>query len=379
MNVNFFFVQMKNIIDQSIIICKNERLNVLIEYEKKSCYLTNSKNRHLIVDFWTKKTLKIDVMTLTTFQNFTFMSSSSFIVNQSVMSTTFISTIFVFAFNQKYVINIDIIVYDTSKVVEIIISMTKVFLNFWQNDDFVVNLFSKKWMFIDLKSDVKSMLFKIYSFDQTNKNFIDQKFDKLQRQNKLKYITQSTSFNYSVFVIWRIIQKNSNESSIRKNKVIINIRKLNKIIKSNIYFISLQTNVIILIVECFYISVFDATNFFHQWLIQIANRYKFIVMSHRDQKQFNVAVMNFKNSSIYVQRKINVILRVYRVFVKIYVNDIVMFNKILKKYLFHLRQIFELLNFFDIRFFFQKFLFELFYDDIIESKNKRVRFEYCRR
>ena len=179
MNVNFSFVQMRNIIDQLIIICKNERLNVLIEYEKKNCYLINSKNRHLTVDFWTKKVLKIDVMTLTAFQSFTFMSSSSFVVNQSVVSTTFVSTIFVFAFSQKYVINIDIIVYDTSKVVEIIISMTKVFFNFWQDDDFVVNLFSKKWMFIDLKSNVKSMLFKIYSFDQADKDFIDQEFDKL--------------------------------------------------------------------------------------------------------------------------------------------------------------------------------------------------------
>ena len=109
-----------------------------------------------------------------------------------------------------------------------------------------------------------------------------------------------------------------------------------------------------MIAECFYISIFDAINFFHQWLIQITDRYKLIVISHKNQKQFNVAIMSFKNSSIYVQRKINVILRVYKVFVKAYVNDIMMFNKILKKHLFHLRQIFELLNFFDIRFFLKK-------------------------
>ena len=168
--------------------------------------------------------------------------------------------------------------------------------------------------------------------------------------------------------MWRIIQKNSNESSIRKNKMIVNIRKLNKIIKSNIYLMSLQTNVIVLMIECFYISIFDAINFFHQWLIQITNRYKLIVISHKNQKQFNVAIMSFKNSSIYVQRKINVILRVYKIFVKVYVNDIIMFNKILKKHLFHLRQIFELLNFFDIRFSFKKSYLNYFIVTLLKQK-----------
>ena len=35
MNVNFFVIQMKNIIDQFVVIIKNERLNILAKYEKK--------------------------------------------------------------------------------------------------------------------------------------------------------------------------------------------------------------------------------------------------------------------------------------------------------------------------------------------------------
>ena len=46
-NVNFCFVQIRNIIDKSIFIIKNERLNILMKYEKKNCYLTNLKIRHL--------------------------------------------------------------------------------------------------------------------------------------------------------------------------------------------------------------------------------------------------------------------------------------------------------------------------------------------
>ena len=49
-NVNFCVVQMKNVTNVLITIIKNKRLNTLIDYEKKNCYLINSKVRHLAVD-----------------------------------------------------------------------------------------------------------------------------------------------------------------------------------------------------------------------------------------------------------------------------------------------------------------------------------------
>ena len=49
--------------------------------------------------------------------------------------------------------------------------------------------------------------------------------------------------------------------------------------------------------------------------------------------------MNFKNSSIYVQRKINVMLRIYKIFARAYVNDIMIFNRTLKKHIVHLHAI----------------------------------------
>ena len=63
-----------------------------------------------------------------------------------------------------------------------------------------------------------------------------------------------------------------------------------------------------------------------------------------------MTIIKFKNNSVYVQRKIDAILRIYRVFAKTYVNDIIVFNRILKKHFNYLRQIFQLLNFYDIRF-----------------------------
>ena len=74
--------------------------------------------------------------------------------------------------------------------------------------------------------------------------------------------------------------------------------------------------------------------------MRITNKHKFIVILHCNQKQFNVVVMKFKNFLVYVQRKIDTILRVYRVFVRIYVDDIIIFSKTLKKHLIHLREVF---------------------------------------
>ena len=66
-------------------------------------------------------------------------------------------------------------------------------------------------------------------------------------------------------------------------------------------------------------------------------------MSHRDQEFFNVIVMRYKNSFAYVQRQIDRFLRFYK-FVKIYVDDIVIYFKILKKHFFYFREIFDILT-----------------------------------
>ena len=92
-------------------------------------------------------------------------------------------------------------------------------------------------------------------------------------------------------------------------------------------------------------------------------------MSHKNQKQFNVTIINFKNSSTYIQRKINVIFRVYRTFVKTYVNNIIIFNKTLKKHLFHLYKIFSLLKFYNIRLLSKKFYLKYF---TVALLNQRV-------
>ena len=44
-------------------------------------------------------------------------------------------------------------------------------------------------------------------------------------------------------------------------------------------------------------------------------------------------MIKFKKKNFYVQRQINNLFHFYREFAKIYINDIVIFNKIFEKYL----------------------------------------------
>lgn len=117
----------------------------------------------------------------------------------------------------------------------------------------------------------------------------------------MKYSKQSIFHDYSVFIAWRTIFKFDQES-IRKNRIIVNIKELNKITQVDNYFMSLQVDITSAVAKCKYINVFDTVAFFYQWKICVENKSKLTMILHREQKQSNVAVMKFKKSSTYVQR-----------------------------------------------------------------------------
>ena len=191
-------------------------------------------------------------------------------------------------------------------------------------------------MSIILKFDAKLKLVKMYLIKSKKRFVINTIFDKMHANDKMTWASQSTSFSFSVFVVWR---ETFNDV---KNKTIMNIRELNKVIESNIYFMSLQFDIINAIIEFLYISTINAIEWFYQFNVRVSNRFKFIVISHKKQEQFNVALMSFKNSSLYVQRQTNQMLRSYREFSKIYINDIIIFFKTFNEHVKHLRQIFRL-------------------------------------
>ena len=144
----------------------------------------------------------------------------------------------------------------------------------------------------------------------------------------------------------------------KKKRVIINIRDLNQIIQTNVYFMSFQFDIITIVTECSHISIVDIQKYFYQWTVREKNRYKQIVITHRDQKQFNVIVMKFKNSSTYVQKQTNFMLRKFCDFVKIYIDDIVFFFVFLNQHIKHLNKNLQRFFKYDVILNSKKFFFE---------------------
>ena len=237
------------------------------------------------------------------------------------------------------------IIYDFDDEKNIVTSLQQViefFFNLWKNIDFVI-MNEKNWMRIFFKSDWEikmSEKAKIYSLRQKDRILIDETFDKLHEFDKLFWITEFISFSYLLFCVWKI-----DVNDKRKKRVVIDIRDLNVIIQSNAYSLSLQSNIIQLMTKCDYIIVINATFFFYQWKVHFNDRHKLTIVFHRDQKSFNVVILKYKNSSTYVQRQIDRILRFHREYARAYVDDVMIFSKTLKEHVKHFYQTFNTLNF----------------------------------
>ena len=197
-------------------------------------------------------------------------------------------------------------------------------------------------MKISLKSNWESHVIektKVYLLRLRDRQLVNEIFDELHKTNKLSWIMKFTSFNYSLFCVWKIEFNDE-----RKDRVIVNIRDLNSITQFDIYSLSLQFDIIQMIAKCNYIIVVDVAFFFYQWRVYLDDRHKLIVISHRDQEFFNVTIMSYKNSSTYVQYQIDRVLREHRRYARVYVDNIVIFSRTLQEHMTHLRAIFTILN-----------------------------------
>ena len=193
----------------------------------------------------------------------------------------------------------EIIIHRSSnEVVEVFRDLINDYSDLFIDIDFA-NFSEENWMRISLKIDWESRISdktKIYSLDAQDKTFVDAIFDQLHEIEKLSWTENSTSFSYFVFCVWKIVNDE------RKSRVIVNIWDLNVITQSDVYSLSRQTKMIFVVMNCQYITIIDCSTFFYQWRVHSTNKHKLIVVSHREQKSFNVAVMSYKNSFAYVQR-----------------------------------------------------------------------------
>ena len=260
-------------------------------------------------------------------------SITSFSIETSSISSKISQTVELVLFNE--------IIIHQFEIIDSFIKIVKNFFSLWQNIDFV-KISEQNWMRISLKSDWKSRVFdkiKVYSLRARNRKLMNKIFDELHVVDKMFWINEFTFFFYSIFCVWKL-----DADDQRKKRIVIDIRDLNVITQSNVYFLSLQNEIIVAVRHCNYISIIDCFVFFYQWRVHSSDRHKLTVMSHKNQENFNVVVMKFKNSSTYVQRQIDRLFRQHKIYVRVYVDDIVIFSRIKKKHETHFRVVFQILK-----------------------------------
>ena len=315
-DVELDHVIIKNTINYVVQLSKRARLDSVVEFNQQKCYNLTSDAEFLTIENWTNRRSrswksKLNMIVATTVYAILIeidLSSKTIDIIAIVVITSIITSIS--TVTSKFsshidsqlesILSNDIIVYDSSTNVVKLIAIVNEFLQIWNDQDIIVNVFEIEWMFIDFKSKAKSLKsIKVYFVNFKKRTIIDIIFDKMHVDDKMIWINQSTSFSFSMFVVWR---DTLNEL---KNRVMINIRDLNKIIVFDIYSMSLQSNIINAITDHSFIFIVNVVDWFHQFKIKRSNRHKFTIISHRDQKQSNVTLMSFKNSSSYVQRQID--------------------------------------------------------------------------
>ena len=232
----------------------------------------------------------------------------------------------------------------------------------WKNRGFIIDISESEWLQINLKSKVEFKFCKIYSLNVRDWELVNKEFDKLQKINKLQWIINFIKFEYLVFVAWRdTLQK-------RKSRVVIDIREFNVIMKSNIYFMFLQFDIIVFCTNCMYISVINDIKYFHQFLICKQDREKFIFVIHWSQKISNVISFNFKKSFFYAQRQFDAMLKPFKTFAKIYIDDIIIFFHTFEKHFHHFEKIFQLFKNHNVFVLFSKLFFN--FSDITFLKQR---------
>ena len=130
--------------------------------------------------------------------------------------------------------SIDIIVVDEQFICNRLFTIANAYSKIWRDiEKNIVNISKNQWMFISILLYAKSNVNKINFFNSKNKKIINKEFDRFHKKNKLSWIDQFIFYDYSMFVIWRIVNDK------RKSKIMINIRDLNKMSMFDVYFMSL--------------------------------------------------------------------------------------------------------------------------------------------
>ena len=177
---------------------------------------------------------------------------------------------------------------------------------------------------------------KQYPASHTERELIDKTYNELHRQGRVEWVNEPTPFATPLFVAWRFV------NGTKKGRVVADLRALNRATIPDHYPLPSQEEIINSLIGKRFITVVDASAFFHQFGVHPADREKFTVISHRGLERSTVAMMGFRNSPAYVQRFMDKKLLPYKDFARCYIDDIVIFSDTGIEHEQHLRQVFQL-------------------------------------
>ena len=154
----------------------------------------------------------------------------------------------------------------------------------WESQGFV-QIPPERWMKVPLKpgweTKVSAIKPRVYPLGNDARRLVDDTFNELYQQGRIKFTSDPTPFSFPVFVVWK-----SDSEGKKKGRAVVDIRKLNDLVLSDSYPLPLQSEIIVNGQGCTNLAVLDAASFFYQWRLHPDHRFMFTVVTHRGQETF---------------------------------------------------------------------------------------------
>ncbi len=182
-DISFFFVQVRNDIEKSIIIQRHARIEAMFKYEEDDCFLTNSMNHHLMIIDWKQhKTSDWKNSLLRKISVLVIIITTLLTANSNLLSflTSTVSNLLSTKIDSdlKSTLQNDVTIYDITQIIIAIAEIVNSY-NIWTDKRNIVNIFEENWMSITLTFEIKIFLTRVYSLSTKDKKLIDEIFDKL--------------------------------------------------------------------------------------------------------------------------------------------------------------------------------------------------------
>lgn len=175
-----------------------------------------------------------------------------------------------------------------------------------------------------------------YPMGVEDREVADKTLDPMHKVKKLEWMKKPTPIACPLFVVWKTVK------GIRKSRVVVDLRPLNKLTIPDIYPIPSQEEIISGLQGKKILSVFDLKGFFHQLPVHSVHTDRAGLISPRGLEKSNVVLMGFRNSPPFAQRFMDQLLLPFKHFVRAYIDDVIVFSDNEEDHIDHVNEILAL-------------------------------------